>query len=462
MIPLLISTAVAVVLGWLVWLLCREEGPLGGWHVFAITMAMIVIVNPLTVWIGSNIATSSAIDGYVEYWGGNIVEAKVKEITCHRDGSCKHEYPCDPYTVWETETYVDSDGEVQTRSVQKQKNRYCPYVTHEYHYVAETSFGDEVYLARHRLAEEPEEWRPRDGRGIPSAERGTPDDWQEIRDSLDEGIAPPATKTNKYENYLLASSEALTRAYSDDIEFYRELELLPDHTREPKDAIYDDFYADKFVTVGMELENDAAWQGTLMHLNASLGAQLQGDLHVIAVGADLIDDPDAYANALLAYWQSEEYGKHALAKNAIMLVIGVEERDGEAVVAWSRADTGIPIGNGAMLEALKQRLKGEVFNPETLLGRPVTTIDKDGLHYELSDGIVDTIVTADHPYARPCMTCADEGEEGGFVYLEATIKPSGWAQFWMIVTSSIIMAAGWFGVMWFVDYNYPTGRRYYY
>lgn len=422
-----------------------------------VVCAVVLILSlwPTGAAIGK-VAQDGATGGYVEFWNGSLTAAKSREIRCERDGSCRYTYPCDPYPYTEfyteteyysdTEFYIDTNGNSQSRTVTKSRSvtksrivtKYhdCPYTTVEYDYWLEDSFGESHSIADNIFAETPLEWRP--GTAVPqNVGRGVPPTWQAAKTNIEAGDADPVTKTNRYTNYLLASQGSLLKSYSDSIEKYQEMDLLPDHTLNLRDdPIYDGYKADKVVFVGDDLKGGdgyADWQQSLGRLNSYLGNELQGDLHVVLVPASRITDPDDYTNALLAHWQSPELGKLGLAKNAIMVVIGVDDR--WQTVEWSRAKTGIPIGNGEMLAALSFQLEGEPLVPETLLGRPRATPTSEGLRFTASDGVVERIVMDDYPYMRPCMDCEDEDDNGsGLVYLKSSAYVGTGAQ----VTAGIV------------------------
>lgn len=401
------------------------------------SVLLVAILLPSIGWIGGKIAQSSSVGGYIEFWNGSITAAKSSERTCERDGDCVREYDCDPYTELETyidtETYIDANGKTQTRSVTKTrlvtKYHSCPYATKEYSYWLEDSLGDRHDIAMNVFAADPTPFR-RD-KGLPSnVSRGVPERWTTTRDNLAAGDADPVTKTMEYTNYLLASQDSLLKAYSDKVDEYREAGLLPLHTVDLLDSpVYDGYRADKVVFVGdsgTKTDRDE-WQQALSRLNSYLGSELQGDLHVLVAPASAIDNPDDYTNALLAYWQSRELGKHGLAKNAIMLVVGVSDDASE--VEWSRAKTGIPVGNGEMLAALSTQLDDMPFEARSLIGWPKARPDGDDLSFTPSEGRVEQIVTRDYPFKRPCMDCKDKGDEGdGFVYLKSSAYISTGAQ----------------------------------
>ena len=186
--------------------------------------------------------------------------------------------------------------------------------------------------------------------------------------------------------------------------------------------------ANKLQTVGVSLADEAEWQEALMGFNAALGMQLRGDLHMVVIDADLVDDDVQYANSLKAYWLSDQLDRWQAAKNSIIVVLGV--RDG--AVEWARADTGMPFGNNGMINALEIRLIGQQLDPDALLGDPVTHVDTTGEQWqttvELSTprGVMEQIIFEQHVFARACMECSDDDEasESGFVSLASELEPS--------------------------------------
>jgi hypothetical protein len=74
-------------------------------------------------------------------------------------------------------------------------------------------------------------------------------------------------------------------------------------------------------------------------------------MHIVVVPASKVSNPDAYINALVAYWQSDEYfGKWGLPKNAIAVVLGVS--DDASTISWARAK----IGNAGFLGGYRSAL----------------------------------------------------------------------------------------------------------
>lgn len=428
------------------------------------SLVAILVVLPLTNVIVHTIAQSNSVGGFKEFWNGSVISAKSQEIVCTRDGSCVHDYDCDPYLVpvTKTRTVPDGKGGTTTETYIEMETRYhsCPYADREYNYWLNDSLDQKIDIASHIFAASPQEWRR--GSGIPDGvARGIPQEWTDVQNSIIHGDNPPSTLINKYTNYLLASSDSLLKAYSDKIEVYRERGLLADHTRNMKDnPLQYGYRADKAVFVKMEPDANQyrEWQRAVGRLNSQLGTELQGDLHMLAVPAKEIDNPDDYTNALLAYWQSRDYGKEALGKNAIMIVVGVSA-DGKKV-EWARAKTGIPEGNGEMLAAISIKLTGVKFAPETLIGGPTASWSGEGegsLSFTSTKGAVEQIVLRDHPFLRPCMMCKDDGDNGlGYVYLKDSAMLPGWVP-WVI---GIVVFFISLGIFWFMvanDLNRLTG-----
>ncbi len=426
---------------------------------FLIGLAVITLVTtPLVSFVGGKIAHGNAVGGYVEYWGGSLIAAQSETIVCTRDGPCIYEYDCDPYEVYEQVgtiqvlTGYDSKGNAiyTSQPVYDWVTHYhsCPVATHEYSYWLSDSFGQDHQVAYHIFAAEPQQWRA--GHGI-SADipRGVPAAWVEAKQRIEAGDAPPATKSNEYINYFLAAQSSILKTYGGDVEEYRQRQLLVEHTQNHANAIYDGYKAKKVVTAGgLKLSNEAEWQDALSQLNAKLGAQLQGDLHLVVVPSQLVGpaEADRYTGALLAYWQGPEFDKHGFAKNAIVLVVGVD--DASRQVVWARSKTGLPVGNGEMMAALSLQLQDKPFDPHSLLGSPKAQIQDGKATYSQSGGLVDKIITTDYPYKRPCMDCKDEGESGGFVYLDSESLISVWAKFWIVVVGAVTAGFVWWFFAW--------------
>lgn len=425
---------------------------------FAIAVPTVALVAALvTIWVGPGVAQSAAASGYKQFFNGSVTQALSQKIECTRDGSCVHEYSCDPYTVLVPYTVTvydgtDSKGNAKYHSETRYRTevRYhrCPYATAEYSYWLTDSLGGETVIATNIFAAKPQQWRGDEG--IPSdVPRGVPERWATSRDRLAAGNAEPVTRIKEYKNYILASQEELLKQFSGDIDSFKGAGLLPAHTAGVPDGniMYDyDLQARKVQFVGMKPVNEQAWQSALMQLNAALGTERQGDMHIVVVPASKVSNPDAYINALVAYWQSDEYfGKWGLPKNAIAVVLGVS--DDASNISWARAKTGMPFGNGELLSAVSFDLAGKSFDPKVVLGsvtaQPSQAADgKFKVKYNYGSGILSNIALQQHPFQRACMDC--EGEKvGSYVYLESTIPISPLANFVMLLLVIIITSILW-------------------
>lgn len=425
-----------------------------------VSLVLIVILVPSVGLAGGAIARANAVDGYWEYWNGNIIAAESQEYTCERDGICVHTYDCDPYQVreivrYDITYYTDIQGKQQERRVPVREwvthYHQCPSATHEYSYTLESSLGNTYTIASHIFASDAKPWR--NDRNLPDVKRGAPQRWLDVQIRIKNGDLPWDTKRVRYRNYLLAAQDSILSAYSGSVEKYREAGLLPFHTAGlDSNPMKNGYEADKVVFAGVktsEVDNYRNWQEALGRLNSYLGETREGDLHVAVVPADRIDNPDDYASALLAYLQSREMGKEGLAKNTILLIIGVSA-DGQTV-EWSRAKTGIPEGNGGMLDALATDLQDRPMVPETLLGWPKAHLSNGKRVFTPSDGAVEQIILRDHPFARACMEkCDDPGDNGsGYVYLKASAYISTSAQIGIGVALFILGLACFATVAWF-------------
>ena len=404
---------------------------------FVLGLGITILVVTLPVnWIGNKLAVDSATDGFKEYWNGSMVSALSSQTECYRDGACSHEYNCDPYTVYETVIDYDSKGNVSGSHTESHTEYHdCPYVTVEYHYWVNDSFGETPWRET-TFAKNPRPWR--DGHSIPDGVyRGVPPYWQQVRDAIARNDAPPVTKVNEYTNYLLASTNTILRRYSADIARYQK--LLPEHTQNYKDALIGPAArsANKVVTAGITPPNLAAWNTALMHFNAELGTKLQGDMHIVLVAADKVE-PDPYINAVMAHWQDTKvFGKWALGKNAIVLAVGLQDNQ----IVWARTKTGMPVdNNGAMTTAVSLLEYPYPNDPTKFLGNPRATITLDKPTWpQQSGGLIENIVLHEHPFVRACMKCKDKGDSGtSFVYLKADVQIPTAAKVWMVIIALLL------------------------
>jgi hypothetical protein len=408
-----------------------------------------LVVVPVTAHIGNKVAVSNNLS-FDEYWNGWETAATRTDIACERDGRCRHTYRCDPYTVTVTKTRSVPDGNGGTRSETytdtEQRWRDCPYTDVEHTYVIDTTL-ERYTVAEHRLPDNPEQHRWRDSKPVPDSLEarvgvGAPAEWTAARERIDAGDPGPVTAVRSYDNYILASQYTTLRKQSGSIERYHDLGLLP----EPAAGLTGRYRADKTHLIDVNGDEDG-WSDAVDRAGAQLGSERQGDLHLVAVDATQVDDPDRYTQALMASWLSPERGDQALSKNGVVAVLGVDD----GTVAWARLDTGMPSGNEALATEVRNELTGTEFSPDAILGH--STIDTPG------DGALTRLLFAeDGGFERQCMVCDDADDAGlGFSFLSGEIRPTG-AQTAVIVAVMSLLAA----VIWAAFAAFavgPTHRR---
>jgi hypothetical protein len=405
--------------------------------------------------IAHHMSRDSAIGGYHQFLNGSVLATDRQAYTCTRDGDCEYDYNCDYYYDTETEYYTDSEGNTKSRTVEVRKHHDCPYAKQEFSYTILDSLGTTHSIGDRYFAKNPQEWRR--GSGIPSqVPRGEPAKWVHARKALAAGNSDPVVVPDEYKNYVLADESTLLRASSDDISLLSKQKLLPDHTQNLRDPIHDYYVADKMSFVGFKPINEAAWQSSLMHFNAALGMEKQGDMHIVAIKASAIPasvSPEDYLNALKAYWLNN-LGKYAIAKNGIALVLAVD--DSGSTIEWSKAATGMPVGNGPMLQALSTQLSGTPFTPANVLGSTTAQVTtkqgKPAVTYTVGKGKAAQIIMHTFPFKRACMMCKDKGEDSSqsFVDLASSIPISTGGVVGAIVVSSILGFILWYKVFGFV------------
>lgn len=445
------------------------------WKEYGIGMAIIsLILAPLVTIIGWNIAKSNNLTFY-EYWNGWEKEAQWVKITCTRDGPCRYAYECDPYIVMVT--YLcncDSKGACQTCTRPETRYHSCPYCKEEWTFIVDTTLGS-FTIAEHRLPENPQanQWRVSPW-GIPKwvidrAGAGVPSFWAAAKARINAGVPGPVTKRMQYENYILASEQTILKQYSSLVDEYQSLQLLPS----VQSGIYDFYYADKVYFVGHAPKDAQEWQTALMYLNAALGTELQGDLHLVIVQNETISrNPDSYILALKAYWQNKAvFGTNAISKNSVIVVIGT--KDGERI-EWARAITGMPLGNEQMLVALRSQLKGILLTPATVLGSVkgefyykeaddgVKKLKVRGFH---GNGVIERILWGlDDPrtkFARVSMKALDpEDVGGGFRYLESEIQPTDGQKGWIVFSTFVVSLGVWLAVALIGERSWKQARNY--
>lgn len=433
-------------------------------YIAGLIVACLVVI-PAVFALGKAWSTAEALE-YQEFYNGVETSATVQVEDC-RPGyagfskasghsNCSYEYRTgETYTFTETyyETVSDGcDSEGNCKSHQEQRTRivtghiYNPYAAKEYRYVITDSIGG-TYRFPHVYVKDAESYA---GKAIPAdIPRGDPAEWLDAKTHLDEDNPRPVTRLFRYQNYILASHDELLRTYSADIERYKQEGILPEHTQHiTTDPLYgfSRSYADKVSFVGVKVADEPAWQMSLMGFNAALGSQLQGDLHLVLIDASSVDSPTTYVNALKAYWQGDDFGRRAIAKNAIVVVAGVQGNQ----IAWAQASTGMPFGNEVMLQGIVNFLPGTPLDPTKVIGSPRTVVTADAEDDELkvtlgqNPGVLERIVLQDFPFTRACMDCADDGDQIGYKHLVAQIQPSAGQWTVMILVVAVLSFIYWF------------------
>lgn len=406
-------------------------------------LIMTTVVAPGMNTAMTKVAISHAVGGFHELLRGSVLHTGKDTVPCEEDGFCSPTRQCDPYPVQMLDHYdtvpdgVDTKGNPKTKQVPVYRTeiRYhdCPYVKYVMDYWVITSLGDKIYIAQHVLPPTLERWDPHFA--IPSnvQAHAPPAKWQQDRDGELSGHPAPIAKDHTYVNYLLAAQAACPHDYSDQFAKFQSLGVLVDHTENVNHPVNDDNDANEVVFAKKSPPNKAAFETALSRQNAELGMEKQGDMHVVVVPDSVvgIGEADNYAGTLCSWWQNPARGKYGLAKNTIMVVVGVS--DDFTTIKWSRAFTGIPLGNGAMISALTNDLTAfkVPFTPEALFGNPTATISGGDITYHHGNGAVEHIVLDEHPFNRPCMITCVAGQQGGFQYVSASIMLTATDKVWL-------------------------------
>lgn len=412
------------------------------WKEFVIgSTVMVVLVIPVILRIGWIMSVSNLVS-YNEYRNGWETAATKQVITCTRDGPCWYEYDCDPYpVVVPYSCNCDKDG-CDTCFRTEIHYHSCPYSNRETSYFVNTTTGD-FTIAEHRLPENPQAHIWRAGNSIPSwvidrAGVGDPQFWTAAKKRVDAGSPGPVSVRSSYDNFILASEHTILKQYSSQMEKFESKKLLP----KLQAGVYGFYFADKVYFVGYKPRDAEKWQSELRYLNAGLGNELEGDIHLVIVrNGEISTNPDSYAFALQAYWQDQKFfGRDTLSKNGIVVILGTE--DGVAV-SWSRAFTGMPLGNDTMLVAARNRLKGLRLEPEEVIGsvrRDVVSgkcLHGNGALENILWGIGDS----ETRFRRVSMSAEDSWDEGtGFLYLRGEINPTSSQKAW--ITFFVFLACG--------------------
>lgn len=417
------------------------------WREFGIGTAISLLVATLITWAGWSIAKSGKVN-FNEYWNGWEVAA-VKEYTkCVRDGSCWWTYDCDPYIVmvpYECNCTTSNDGVNRCDTCYRPETRYhsCPYVDTEYHFYVDTTLG-RYKIATNVFPENPQAHRWRKSEIIPPsvmrrADIGEPPFWVAVRGRCESNQPGPVTMRRSYVNYILASERTLMKEHSGDMAEYQRDNLLPSLTRNVRDH----YHADKVYFVGWAPNDSLAWQKAMEYLNASFG-QKEGDLHLVIVKNEKIaSNPERYSLALKAHWQNKQlFGIDALSKNAVVILIGTAD---ETTVSWSRAFTGMPLGNEKIIVVMRDGLKGSALKPDVLIGPLISRRNGVSVQYppDGNYGSIQRILWGVDDSATKFKRVSMSGDDGqgGFLYLKNEIQPSA-GQVWAIFVVSFLLSCG--------------------
>lgn len=397
-----------------------------------IAVVLTGVVVPASYAVTKNIAQKSAISGYKEYWNGWEESATKNSRTCHRDGGCVHTFQCDPYTeiVMVTKYRTVSDGNGGTKQTPYQSpemvTRYhsCPYSTQETTYTITTTLSS-FKVASNLMTGEQYRW----GHPIPGGKQSDPKRWVEVKERTENNRPDPVTSVNSYENFLLGSNTETFKQHEGDIEAMKAENLLPSLSV----GVFDLYHARKVYHVpGVDTTKLARYTEDVSRLNGAFGSELQGDLHVVFAPSTMKWDHTTYANTLLAYWQSESFGKNSMSKNTVVVILGV---DGEKVV-WSDARTGMPVGNESLIIEIRDNMRGLPLD-ENLLGSPSYDLRSGAVKH--THGALENLLWGDHAYERVSMSANDADDEGlGFTYLRDAIEPSTTQLVWSGAVTTLI------------------------
>lgn len=389
------------------------------WNVTLAALSGVLAVV-LFAWPAATISyniTKDSDQTYTEYWGGHEKAATTFPIVCERDGHCDNTYQCDPYTYTWIETYTDSEGKTKTRTRSETRYHSCPYSAEETTYVVETTL-DNYPIAT--LMTGPE-FRP--GKAIPGGQQTEPPAlWTAAAERISNGEPGGVFKSNQYKNYLHASSETISKLYSEDIELFEEKGVLPriqsvqydiyrmGKALHPKNTILDEA---TLATMDKEAE----------YLSAALGSEKQGDLRVVFVPNRIVNEANAerYGLTLMAYWASEEMDRYATPKNAVVVIVGVGGNKTEPTAEWARAYTGMPLGNEMMLSEIERKLDGQTIKAG-FLGEP-TFVPETG-KVKHSGGELENILFGSNGFQRVSMSGTTPDDYGsGYEYLSEEWQP---------------------------------------
>lgn len=342
------------------------------WQAIALRGLALIPVAALFSWGFNRLAQNARLQ-FEETRHGYELAAVSDTIRCSRDGPCRYSYQCDPYIVQVSyqDCRTDSKGNRSCTTRYRPETRYhdCPYCRFEVGYSVTTTLGD--FSMGRTLPASPNNYRWRAGESVPrSLPSGDPDVWTAARQRELAFRPGPVAQITTYDNYLLASEHTVLRKWSGRVRQLDSLGALPRLTS-PITGHYDQ--ARLVVAPAFKRPLDASWRQRVDLLAAMAGPLRQGSLLVAIVPATVAGQrlsPNDYATAIQAHWQDEgTQGRHALPKNLVAFVLGVE---GDTV-RWGRVITGMPDGNDALKNETRLRFTNQPFTPDHILGRPVIT-----------------------------------------------------------------------------------------
>ncbi|MGB4767784.1 MAG: hypothetical protein WBP22_00845 [Candidatus Saccharimonas sp.] len=422
------------------------------------TLLMSCVFVPSVLLAGSALSIDNVVS-YEQFVNGVETRADSTVETCRRGHSgsswsagqsnCTYSYNTGERYTWQErhsreDCTTDSKGNRSCTThvwyTDESAYIYAPYLKYEYRYFIDSSMGKAGSLHYDfpgvYAGVSPELFDASVGLS-PEVLQGAPADWLDAKRHLDAGDPRPVTSLSWYKNYILASGDEVLATYSGQIDRYEAAGLLPDPAKNimtnPISGASDS-QAAKVAFVGVSVPSEEDWQLSVMRFNAAFGMQLQGDLRVVVVDAGQVPSSDAitYTTALKAYWQSPAFEKRAIAKNAVIVVIGASG----GKVDWAQATTGMPFGNEEMAQWVQDWLPGHSLNPREIFGAPITVI-KPGVapdafnsdeHLTVtlssSPGVLEDIMFTKAPFARASMAC-DDGTCVGYKDLLDKIEPTG-------------------------------------
>lgn len=439
------------------------------WREYVIGIVIIAtFVLPGTLAVGYKLAQHDRAR-FVEHLNGYETAADVTTVTCSRDGPCANTYQCDPYLyTWTTESCsTDAQGRQSCHTEFHSETRYhdCPYCTYERSYAVRTTVGD-FEIDAHRLPDNPDTNRWRVDERVPAnviaaAGVGAPDFWLAAKARLDSGRPGPASIPHDYDNYVLASETTLLKQWSGEVATLDSARLLP----RVKPEIFDFYRSNKVHFVGLTVPDASQWQRRLADLNASAGGTLHTDVRVVIVrDASGTLDPDRYFYALIAAWQDAlRNDRDALPKNALVFVLGTT--DG-ARVAWARAGTGMPVGNEAIAQATKARLRGLPLVADSVIGTSHPEVTPAGLRMLHGPGAIEDLVFGLANPATRFTRVSMSGGVGrttsgigtGYLYLKGEIRPTRTGLVITCIVGFFLSCLVWVAAM-FIDDGTYAGRR---